>query len=155
MAPVRGSEPVADRTRSSTVATPAHGTLTEARQQVMFGLRALYGLSPSSIRLPLNERESIDSGQVCVTIDPDADPSCNMGLIDYERGKLTVRYGGQLVFPGLYELVMGGRFDPGLLHPVRGVATDDCTLTADMTGWRADGRLQFLPGSIWAGAHGY
>jgi len=72
-----------------------------------------------------------------------------------ERGKLTVRYGGQLVFPGLYELVMGGRFDPGLLHPVRGVATDDCTLTPDLTGWRADGRLQFLPGSIWAGAHGY
>ena len=102
----------------------------------MFGLRALYGLSPSSIRLPLNERESIDSGQVCVTIDPDADPSCNMGLIDYERGKLTVRYGGQLVFPGLYELVMG-------------------TLTPDRAGWRADGRLQFLPGSIWAGAHGY
>jgi hypothetical protein len=121
----------------------------------MFGLRALYGLSPSSIRLPLNERESIDSGQVCVTIDPDADPSCNVGLIDYERGKLTVRYGGQLVFPGLYELVTGGRFDPGLLHPVRGVATDDCTLTSDLSGWRADGRLQFLPGSIWAGAHGY
>jgi hypothetical protein len=148
MALVRGSEPVAD-------AAPAYDTLTEARQQVMFGLRALYGLSPSSIRLPLNERESIDSGQVCVTIDPDADPSCNVGLIDYERGKLTVRYGGQLVFPGLFDLVMGGRFDPGLLHPVRGVATDDCTLTSDLTGWRADGRLQFLPGSIWAGAHGY
>jgi hypothetical protein len=144
-----------EQTRTSTATAPADGNLTEARQQVMFGLRALYGLSPSTIRLPLNERESIDSGQVCVTIDPEADPSCNMGLIDFERGKLTVRYGGQLVFPGLYELVMGGRFDPGLLHPVRGVATDDCTLTPDLAGWRADGRLQFLPGSIWAGAHGY
>ncbi|HKN50326.1 MAG TPA: hypothetical protein VJ010_08890, partial [Actinomycetota bacterium] len=62
MALVRGSEPVADPTRSSTVEAPARGAATEARQQVMFGLRALYGLSPSSIRLPLNERESIDSG---------------------------------------------------------------------------------------------
>ena len=155
MARVRGMEPAAGPQDRPGVDTSAPRPATESTQQVMFGLRALYGLSPSSIRLPLNERESIDSGQVCVTIDPDADPSCNMGLIDYERGKLTVRYGGQLVFPGLYDLVMGGRHDPGLLHPVRGVATDDCTLTPDLTGWRADGRLQFLPGSIWAGAHGY
>ena len=49
MALVRGSEPVADPTRSSTVEAPARGAATEARQQVMFGLRALYGLSPSSI----------------------------------------------------------------------------------------------------------
>ena len=121
----------------------------------MFGLRALYGLSPSSIRLPLNERESIDSGQVCVTIDPDADPSCNMGLIDFERGKLTVRYGGDSCFRGSTSSSWGAASTPGCSTPVRGVATDDCTLTPDLAGWRADGRLQFLPGSIWAGAHGY
>lgn len=124
-------------------------------QQVMFRLRALYGLSPGSIRLPLNETESIDSGQICVTMDPDADPSCNLGIIDYGRGRLTVRYGGQLVFPGLYDLVTEGRHDPGLLHPVRGVATDECTLTPDLSGWHALGSLEFLPGSVWAGATGH
>lgn len=122
--------------------------------EVMFRLRALYGLSPESIRLPLNETESIESGQICVTMDPDADPSCNLGMIDYDRQRLTVRYGGQLVFPGLYDLVLAGRHDPGLLHPVRGVATDDCTVTPDLTGWHALGSLEFLPGSVWAGATG-
>jgi hypothetical protein len=123
-------------------------------EQVMFALKALYGLSTHSVRLPLNETESIDSGQICATIDPDADPSCNKGIVDYSKGKLVVRYGVHAVFPGLNRLIVEGRHDPSLLHPIRAVATDDCTLSADAKGWRALGCLDFLPGSIWAGAHG-
>lgn len=125
-----------------------------AAQRVMFAVKGLYGLSPHSIRLPLNETEYIESGQICATADPDADPSCNVGVIDYDAGRLTVRYGAQAVFPGLFDLVVSGRHDPSLLHPVRAVATDECAVTDDFTGWRALGCLEFLPGSIWAGADG-
>lgn len=122
--------------------------------QVVFSVRALYGLSRASVPFPLNETESIESGQICVSIDPDADPSGNAGIIDYDTGKLTVRYGVQAIFPGLFQLVTEGKFDPGLLNPVRAVATDECSLTEDLSGWRALGCLDFLPGSIWAGAQG-
>ncbi len=125
-----------------------------AAGRVLFAVKGIYGLSKHSIPLPLNERESIESGQICATADPDADPSCNLGVIDYERGVLTIRYGAQAIFPGLYELLSQGRYDPGLLHPVRAVATDQCTLTPDYRAWRALGCLEFLPGSIWSGADG-
>lgn len=123
-------------------------------RRVTFGVRGLYGLSHHSIRLPLNETEAIESGQVCVTVDPEADPSGNVGVIDYDECRLTVRYGVQAVFPGLYQLVTQHQYEPGLLNPVRAVATDECVLTADLSGWRALGCLDFLPGSIWAGAKG-
>ncbi|MGH8991414.1 MAG: hypothetical protein ACRDZ7_07800 [Acidimicrobiia bacterium] len=125
-----------------------------AAGRVLFAVKGIYGLSKHSIRLPLNERESIESGQICATADPDADPSCNLGVIDFERGLLTIRYGAQAIFPGLYQLLSEGRYDPGLLHPVRAVATDQCTLTPDYRAWRALGCLEFLPGSIWSGADG-
>ena len=141
--------------------TPEVGTREEADRaaalatgRVLFAVKGIYGLSKHSIRLPLNERESIDSGQICATADPDADPSCNLGVIDFERGALTIRYGAQAIFPGLLELLSQGRYDPGLLQPVRAVATDQCTLTPDYRAWRALGCLEFLPGSIWAGADG-
>lgn len=121
---------------------------------VVFMVKALYGLSKESVRMPLNETESIESGQMCVSIDPDADPSSNIGLVDFQHGRLVVRYGVQAVFPGLYELISQGKHDPSLLNPVRAVATDECTLTPDLSGWRALGCLDFLPGSIWAGASG-
>lgn len=123
-------------------------------RQVAFRISALYGLSLESIPMPLNESESLESGQVCITLDPEADPASNIGVINYEEGKLKVRYGVQAVFPGLYELVTQGKYDPSLLNPVRAVATDECTLTEDLKGWRALGCLDFLPGSIWAGATG-
>lgn len=123
-------------------------------ERVMFRVVGLYGLSYNGMRMPLNDSESIESGQVCVTMDPDADPDSNIGIIDYEKGDLTVRYAAQLVFPGLYELITSGNHDPSLLNPVRAVATDKCTLNAELTGWRALGCLDFLPGSYWAGAEG-
>ena len=63
----------------------------KAIQKVTFGVRALYDLSRQSIKMPLNETEAIESGQVCVTFDPDADSSGNVGIIDYDQGKPTVR----------------------------------------------------------------
>ncbi len=135
-------------------AIAARSSKPKLAQQVMFRVRALYGLSRQSIRMPLNRTEAIESGQVCVTIDPDADPSSNIGIIDYDQGKLTVRYGVHVVFPGLYQLITQRKYDPSLLNPVRVAATDECTLTPDLSGWRALGCLEFLPGSIWAGAGG-
>ena len=123
-------------------------------RQLTFGVTSLYGLSTSSIRMPLSETEAIESGQVCITIDPEAGPNSNVGILDFEEPKLVVRYGIQAVFPGLYELINEGQHDPALLNPVRATATDECSLTPDFTGWRALGCLDILPGSLWAGADG-
>lgn len=125
-----------------------------ATNRVMFRVAALYGLSPNGMQMPLNETESVASGQICVTMDPDAGPEMNVGVIDYEAGLLKVCYGAQLVFPGLYRLLKDGKHDPSLFDPVRATATDRCTLTPDYTGWHALGCLEFLPGSFWAGAEG-
>ena len=128
--------------------------LDERPDRVTFSVSKLYGLSRGSVALPLGNGETIESGQVCVTTDPEADAGANLGLIDYERGKLKVTYAVQAVFPGLYEMVTSGNHDPRLLAPVRLVATDDCTLTEEMMGWQAFGCLDFLPGSYWSGAKG-
>jgi len=123
-------------------------------EQVMFRVKALYGVSRQSVALPLNPNDSIDSGQVCITIDPESDIGGNIGIIDYANSKLKIRYAVQAVFPGLHDLVTSGRHDPSLLFPVTVVATDDCTLTENLNGWHALGCLDFLPGSLWAGATG-
>jgi hypothetical protein len=123
-------------------------------RQVTFGVAALYGLSRESVWMPVNATEGIESGQVCITIDPESPPASNLGVIDYDQGKLVVRYGVQAVFPGLFQLITEGKHDPSLLNPVRCTATDECTLTPERSGWRALGCLDFLPGSLWAGATG-
>lgn len=129
-------------------------TSRKSADRVAFRIYGLYGLSFDGMRMPLNKDEHIESGQVCVTMDPDAESSCNLGIVDFDQGRLRVKYGAQMVFPGLYRLITDGRYHPSLLHPVRAVATDDCTLTEDLSGWHALGCLDFLPGSIWAGAGG-
>jgi hypothetical protein len=124
-------------------------------ERVMFRVAALYGLSPAEgIRLPLNQTESIMSGQVTVALDPDASQFHNVGVIDYKKHSLKVRYGGQFIFPGLYDLVTTKKYDPGLLTPVRAEATDECSVKEDYTGWHALGCLDFLQGSLWSGASG-
>jgi len=123
-------------------------------RRVTFGVSDLYGLSRHSIQLPLGDGASVESGQMCVTIDPDAAPGANMGIAEFDEQRLVVRYGVQAVFPGLFQLVTEGRYDPELLNPVRATATDECTLNEGLTGWRAFGCLDFLPGSPWAGAEG-
>jgi len=126
----------------------------EAVQRVTFGVNALYGLSRESVLFPVSARESIETGQVCVTLDPEAEQASNLGVIDYEAGSISVRYGIQAVFPGLYNLIRSGKHDPSLLNPVRAIATDKCTVTEDLRGFHAMGCLDFLPGSLWAGAEG-
>lgn len=126
----------------------------EPEARVVFQVAGLYGLSPEGIRMPLSETESIDSGPVTVTLDPHSEPAENLGIIDYEERSLRVRYGIQGVFPALHDLVLSGEHDSSLLRPVRAVATDDCQVAEDFSGWRALGVLEFLPGSLWAGAGG-
>ena len=126
----------------------------EPTTRVVFRVAGLYGISRDGMRMPLNSEEAIDSGQVVLMADPDAPPATNIGVADFERLALRVRYGVQGVFPGLHDLVLSGRHDPSLLAPIRAVATDDCTMESDLSGWHARGCLEFLPGSMWSGAKG-
>jgi hypothetical protein len=126
----------------------------EPDDQVIFRIAGLYGISRESAKVPLSKTESIDSGPVTLMLDPDAPEGSNLGIVDFARKKLRVRYSVQLVFPGLYDLITSGKYDPTLLNPVRATATDDCEVADDYLGWRALGRLDFLPGSLWSGAGG-
>ncbi len=132
----------------------ARRALPEPTQRVAFQVAGLYGVSRDGVRMPLNRQESIDSGPVTITLDPEAPPSGNFGIVDFEQRKLRVRYHVQAVFPGLYDLVTSGKHDSSLLNPVRATATDDCEVAEDYSGWRALGRMDFLPGSLWSGAGG-
>src|SRR5262245_15534850 len=79
-------------------------------ERVVFHLSGLYGLCTPGLSVPLGPAgSSIASGPIAVTIDPDADPSCNLGVIDFGENKLTVRYGVVAVFPALYELASSGK----------------------------------------------
>lgn len=126
----------------------------EPDERVIFRIAGLYGICRDGIKVPLNETESIDSGPVTLMLDPEAGEGTNFGIMDFERKKLRVRYDVQLVFPGLYDLITSGEHDPSLLNPIRATATDDCEVTDDYSGWRALGRMDFLPGSMWSGAGG-
>lgn len=142
----------------STTLTPQ--AVAERRQKqvvpdrVMFRVSGLYGLAPQGGTLPVGGGRTVHSGPVALMADPDADPSCNTGIVDFKNNTLKVRYGAHAVFPGLYDLVAAGNHDPGLLTPVRLIATDECELTPGAMGWRALGCLDFLPGSVWSGAAG-
>lgn len=122
--------------------------------RVIFRVAGLYGVSTESVPFPVSATESIDSGMVSITLDPETSASGNVGIIDFDRRYLRVKYNVHAVFPGLHELVMSGKHDLNLLGPVRATATDECAVTEDMTGWRALGCMDFLPGSLWAGASG-
>lgn len=141
---------------TSTILEEVTGELAEEKlvQQVMFRVSSLYGISHESVPLPLSRTETIESGQVCLTIDSDTDPGANVGILDYQKKRLKVKYNAQIVFPGLYKLVTEGKYEPSLLNPIRATATDECAVTPDLTGWRAIGCLEFLPGSLWSGARG-
>lgn len=125
----------------------------EPAAKVIFKIDELYGVSEGT-KFPLNKSESIDTGPMALTIDPRADPAMNVGMVDFSSKNMRVRYGVQIVFPGLHKLVTSGQHDLDLLGPVRAIATDECTLTPDLTGWRALGCLELLPGSMWSGAKG-
>lgn len=126
----------------------------EPTDRLIFRVGGLYGTSKSSAPFPISATETIDTGQVSLSMDPEAGLSGNLGLIDYNNCYLRVRYSVQAVFPAIHELVMSGKHDLSLLGPVRATATDSCEIEPDMSGWRALGYLDFLPGSLWAGASG-
>jgi hypothetical protein len=121
--------------------------------RVIFRVSGLYGVSKGSVPFPVSETDAVDSGVVSLTQDP-MSTSGNVGIIDFDRRYLRVTYNVHAVFPGMHELVMSGRHDLSLLGPVRATATDECAVTEDMSGWRALGCMDFLPGSLWAGASG-
>jgi hypothetical protein len=136
-------------------AVEARRNQSAVSERVVFRVECLYGLCPEGLTAPLGSNgASIESGPVCLTIDPDADSGCNLGVVDFTECKLKVRYGAHAVFPALYDLVRSGDHDPKLLNPVRMIATDDCTLTPNLMGWHAIGCLDFLRGSVWSGAKG-
>ncbi|HEX8054536.1 MAG TPA: hypothetical protein VF517_16230 [Thermoleophilaceae bacterium] len=132
----------------------ARRELPEPTQKVAFQIGGLYGISREGLRLPLSKTESIDSGQVAMTLDPQAPSASNFGMVDFENRKLRVQYHVQCLFPGLHDLVTEGKYDRNLLHPIRATATDDCDVYEDYSGWHARGRMDFLPGSMWSGAGG-
>ena len=121
--------------------------------RIVFRVAGLYGIAHEGARFPVSATESIDSGPLALAIDPESSGS-NVGLIDFERRYLRVKYNVHAIFPGIHELVMSGKHDLSLLGPVRATATDECAVTEDLTGWRALGCMDFLPGSLWAGASG-
>jgi len=123
-------------------------------ERVVFRVAGLYGVSTHSAKFPISRTESIDSGVVSITLDPETGVAGNVGIMDFERRYLRVTYNVHAVFPGMHELVMSGNHDLSLLGPVRATATDECAVTEDYTGWRALGCMDFLPGSLWAGASG-
>jgi len=137
--------------------TPAEIAARRLRRQpsdrVVFRVSGLYGVSNESVPFPISETESIDTGIVSITLDPES-PSGNLGIIDFDKRYLRVTYNVHTVFPGLHKLVMSGNHDLGLLGPVRATATDECAINEEMTGWRALGCMDFLPGSLWSGASG-
>src|SRR5689334_11148803 len=115
----------------------ARRALPEPTNRVVFRIAGLYGICRDGVRMPLSREESIDSGPICLTLDPESPPHTNFGIVDYEKKHLRVRYNVQAVFPGLFDLVTSGRHDRSLLHPVRATATDDCEVADDLSGWRA------------------
>lgn len=126
---------------------------SEPTDRVIFRIAGLYGVSSESVPFPVSKTEAIDSGPVSITLDPES-VGGNLGIMDFDRRYLRVRYNIHAVFPGLHELVTSGKHDLSLLGPVRATATDECAVTEDYSGWRALGCMDFLPGSLWAGASG-
>lgn len=121
--------------------------------RVVFRVAGLYGVSNDSVPFPVSATEAVESGIVSITLDPES-PAGNLGIIDFDRRYMRVTYNVHAVFPGLHQLVMSGKHDLSLLGPVRATATDECALNEELTGWRALGCMDFLPGSLWAGASG-
>jgi hypothetical protein len=122
--------------------------------QVLFRVTSLYGISDSGMNLPLNRTDSIETGPVTITLDPDSDKSCNLGIMNLDSGRLNVRYGIQTVFPALQRLLAEEEKDNALLNPPRAVSSNSCVLFDDGLGFSAQGLVEFLPGSLWAGTKG-
>lgn len=126
----------------------------EPAYRMIFQVTKMYGISTDGMRMPLNEKEFIDSGQISASLDSEAPPTSNIGLIDFERRKLRVRYAMEVTFPGLYDLLASEKHDRDLLNPARAVIVDTYEFEPEQDRWHVSAKLNFLPGSPWAGAGG-
>ena len=122
--------------------------------QVLFRVTSLYGISKSGMELPINKSETIETGPLTITLDPDSETSCNLGIMNLESGRMKVRYGIQIVFPALHQLLAQETEENALLNPPRAVSNNTCTLFDDGKGFMAQGAVEFLPGSLWSGTKG-
>ncbi len=122
--------------------------------QVLFRVTSLYGISKTGMKLPVNRTESIETGPMTITLDPDSERSCNLGIMNLESGRMKVRYGIQTVFPALHQLLSQETEENALLNPPRAVSNNTCTLFDDGKGFSAQGAVEFLPGSLWSGTKG-
>lgn len=126
----------------------------EATDRVMFRISGLSGLVREQPQIPVSPTETIDSGPVVMTLDPEADASGNLGVADFAACTIRMRNSLQFVFGGLYEVAKSGDYDRALLNPPRGISTSDAKINPDYSGWEAQTCLDFLPGSMWSGAGG-
>ena len=122
--------------------------------QVLFRVTSLYGISKTGMRLPINRSKSIDTGPITITLDPDSEKSSNLGIMNLNSGRMNVRYGIQVVFPALHQLLAQETEENALLNPPRAVSNNTCTLFDDGKGFLARGVVEFLPGSLWSGTQG-
>ncbi len=127
---------------------------TQEGNQVLFRVTSLYGISKTGMKLPINRSESIETGPITITLDPDSEKSCNLGIMNLESGRMKVRYGIQVVFPALHQLLVQETEENALLNPPRAVSNNSCTLFDDGKGFLAQGAVEFLPGSLWSGTKG-
>ena len=122
--------------------------------QVLFRVTSLYGISKTGMQLPINGSKSIETGPITITLDPDSEKSCNLGIMNLNSGRMNVRYGIQAVFPALHQLLAQETEENALLNPPRAVSNNTCTLFDDGKGFLARGVVEFLPGSLWSGTQG-
>jgi hypothetical protein len=122
--------------------------------RVMFRIAGLSGLVREQQQVPVSPTETIDSGPVLMTLDPEADASANVGVADFGASRIRMRNSLQFVFGGLYAAAKSGDYDRALLNPPRGVSTSDAKINPNYSGWEAQTCLDFLPGSMWSGAGG-
>ena len=121
---------------------------------VLFRVTSLYGISESGMRLPINRAESIETGPITITLDPDTDKGCNLGIMNLDSDRMNVRYGIQAVFPALQRLLAEETQENALLNPPRAVSNNSCVLFDDGMGFSAQGGVEFLPDALWSGTKG-
>lgn len=132
--------------------TFGHGE--ELASRVMFRVSGLYGITRESIPISVSPTESIDSGPTILTLDPEADASANVGVVDFGPNTMRMRNGLQLVFSGLHKLVASGDYDRALMNPPRGVSITTAKINPDYSGWQSETCIDFLPGSLWSSTGG-
>jgi hypothetical protein len=120
----------------------------------MIRVAGLYGLGRNEIKIPVSRTESVDSGPIVMTLDPESESSGNLGVLDFQEHSLRMRNGIQLVFGGLHDVVKGEEYDRALLNPPRGLAVTEATINPGYCGWEARTCVDFLPGSMWSGSGG-